>query len=51
VAAQRDAVTRATGALDRAIDVLLPQAPGRNGAVYGASGYGASRLGSGLLKA
>lgn len=37
VAAQRDAVARATSLLDRAIDVLLPTAP----AMAGVSGYGA----------
>jgi len=34
VAAQRDALARATAALDRAIDVLMPE----RGAVYSASG-------------
>jgi hypothetical protein len=52
VAAQRDAVTRASGALDRAIDVLLPGNAPRAAGVYGASGYAASRLGGGgFLKA
>jgi hypothetical protein len=41
VAAQREALARATAALDRAIDVLLP---GMSGSVYGASGA-AERLG------
>lgn len=39
VAAQRDAVARATSLLDRAIDVLLPAAPNAAApAVYGAHG-------------
>lgn len=48
VAAQRESLARATAALDRAMDVLLPrEAP----AVYGAHG-GAERLGrSGSLQA
>lgn len=40
VAAQRDAVARATAVLDRAIDVLLPaQAQLGASAAYGAQGY------------
>ena len=35
VAAQRDALARATASLDRAMDVLMPQA---GGTLYGASG-------------
>ena len=35
VAAQRESLNRASAALDRAIDVLIPQEPG---GVYGASG-------------
>jgi len=47
VAAQRDAVARATTALDRAIDVLLPsEAPASS--VYGQSGAGRT---SGLAQA
>lgn len=49
VAAQREAVARASSALDRAIDVLLPDvAVARQSAVYGAPG-GAQRLSSGGL--
>jgi hypothetical protein len=47
VAAQREALARATAALDRAIDVLLPPAPASG--FYNASGNaGRSGLGSGL---
>ncbi|MFZ2987277.1 hypothetical protein [Ideonella sp.] len=49
VAAQRDAVARATNALDRAIDVLLPASAAPQ-AVYGASGSGRSSS-SGLAQA
>jgi hypothetical protein len=38
VALQRDALARATAALDRAIDVLLPDAPPPAAALYGARG-------------
>lgn len=38
VAQQRDALARATAALDRAIDVLLPPSTGAVGAMYSASG-------------
>lgn len=49
VAAQREAVARASSALDRAIDVLLPDVgAARQAAVYGATGA-AQRLGSGGL--
>ncbi len=41
VAAQRDALARATAALDRAIDVLMPASAGT--AVYSASGTHAPR--------
>lgn len=44
VAAQRESLARATAALDRAIDVLLP--PGTVPALYGAAG-GAERAGLG----
>ncbi len=54
VAAQREALARATAALDRAIDVLLPAPPGAallKGNVYGAAGN-AERAGhSGSLMA
>jgi hypothetical protein len=47
VAAQREALARATAALDRAIDVLLPAQPA--GLLYDASGSaGRSGLGGGL---
>lgn len=49
VARQREALARATAALDRAIDVLMPAEPGGTRSVYSASGrvdgYG---TGSGL---
>jgi hypothetical protein len=38
VAAQREALARATAAMDRAIDVLLPPATGGTAALYGARG-------------
>ena len=47
VAAQRESLARATAALDRAIDVLLP---GSADALYGAQGPG-SRAGQGSLLA
>jgi hypothetical protein len=49
VAAQREALARATASLDRAIDVLLP--PPAQPALYGASGAAARthRLGGSLL--
>lgn len=43
VAAQRESLARATAALDRAIDVLMPRDPG--GGVYSADG-GADRAGA-----
>jgi hypothetical protein len=43
VAAQRDALARATAALDRAIDVLMPSS---DAAVYGAGGTHAPRRSS-----
>jgi hypothetical protein len=49
VAAQREALARATAALDRAIDVLLP---GLNaGPVYGAGGLADRPVRSGLVRA
>lgn len=45
VAAQRDSLARATAALDRAIDVLMPRDSGA-GALYSSHG-GAERLGRG----
>ncbi len=47
VAAQRDALARATASLDRAIDVLLPRAP--QGALYGAYGTDRPSSSAGLL--
>lgn len=51
VAAQREALARATASLDRAIDVLLPRQA--QAGVYGASGYGglADRRSGGALLA
>lgn len=42
VAAQREAMARATATLDRAMDVLMPRAPGPAALLYGAHG-GADR--------
>ena len=42
VAAQRESLARATAALDRAMDVLLPAAPGAAGGLYSPAG-GADR--------
>lgn len=49
VAAQREALARATAALDRAIDVLLPEHPTH--AVYGAGGSAGRNARSGQLMA
>jgi hypothetical protein len=49
VAAQREALARATAALDRAIDVLLPDHPLHS--VYGAAGAAERRSASGRLQA
>ena len=51
VAAQREALARATAALDRALDVLLPRQAGPG--VYAATGYGglAERRNGGALLA
>ena len=49
VAAQREALARATAALDRAIDVLLPE-HGNHG-VYGAAGQAQRRMQSGQMQA
>lgn len=49
VAAQREALARATAALDRAIDVLLPDHPLHD--VYAASGNASRHLRSGSLQA
>ena len=51
VAAQREALARATASLDRAMDILIPRAPVGASALYSAAG-GAERSalpGSGLL--
>ncbi|MDT7836198.1 hypothetical protein [Aquabacterium sp. OR-4] len=50
VARQREALARATAALDRAIDVLMP-APAGQASVYGASGRAESLLRGGSLSA
>jgi multidrug resistance efflux pump len=50
VAAQREALARATAALDRAIDVLLPGATG-TAALYSASGVASRGLGGGHMSA
>ncbi len=47
VAAQRDTLARATAALDRALDVLIP----REAPVYNARGAAAHAAHSGLIKA
>ncbi len=47
VAAQRDTLARATAALDRAMDILLP----REAAVYNARGAAAHAVHSGLAQA
>lgn len=47
VASQRDTLARATAALDRAIEVLIP----REAAVYNARGAAALAVNSGVLKA
>jgi uncharacterized coiled-coil protein SlyX len=49
VAAQREALARATAALDRAIDVLLPDHPLHG--VYGAGGTAERNVRSGQLQA
>jgi hypothetical protein len=51
VAAQRDAVARATSLLDRAIDVLLPTTPQAAPSVYGALGTTQRPASSGLAQA
>jgi hypothetical protein len=50
VAAQRDAVARASNALDRAIDVLMPPSVS-HGPVYGAQGHAGRSSGNGLAQA
>lgn len=49
VAAQREALARATAALDRAIDVLLPEHPTHG--LYGAAGHAERQARSGQLQA
>ena len=52
VAAQREAVARATSGLDRALEVLLPDvAASRQAGVYGASGARSGLNSSGLAQA
>ena len=50
VAAQRESLARASAALARALDVLLPAAPGA-AVAYAADGRSARRSTSGLLRA
>jgi hypothetical protein len=47
VAAQRESLARATAALDRAIDVLMPGAGAASASLYAASGAAERALGSG----
>ena len=50
VAAQREALARATASLDRAMDVLIPRQPAAQAALYSASGGpGRSGLAGGVL--
>lgn len=49
VAAQRESLARASAALDRAIDVLLPSPAPRS--AYSAAGFSERPSGSGLLQA
>lgn len=51
VAAQREALARATAALDRAIDVLLPESTVQKSGVYGVGGNAARNPYSGQLLA
>lgn len=52
VAAQREAVARASSALDRAIDILIPDVnPGRPPALYGAMGQTLRSHSAGLAQA
>lgn len=49
IAAQRESLARATAALDRAIDVLMPPAPA--GSLYGDAGHNERAATSGCLQA
>lgn len=49
VAAQRESLARATAALDRAIEVLIP--PAAASVAYGASGRAERGMGGGVLQA
>lgn len=52
VASQRESLSRATAALDRAIDVLMPMPrAAAAAAVYGATGTSVNRASSGILRA
>ncbi|MFD2450674.1 hypothetical protein [Ideonella paludis] len=52
VAAQREAVARATSALDRAIDILIPDmAAARQGPMYSAQGLSMRANSGGLAQA
>jgi len=51
MAAQREALSRATASLDRAIDVLIPGvADSRSGGLYTTSGHGTRRSGRGSAR-
>ena len=49
IAAQREGLARATAALDRAIDVLMPPAPA--GSLYGQAGHSQRAASGGCLQA
>lgn len=51
VASQREALARATAALDRAIDVLLPENTAQASGLYGARGLADGLRGSGSIVA
>jgi hypothetical protein len=51
VAAQRESLARATAALDRAIDVLLPGVSAASASIYSASGSGLGGHVSGVIQA
>lgn len=51
VAAQREALARATASLDRAIDVLMPRAIPHGAGLYSAAGSADRLIGSGSLLA
>lgn len=51
VAAQRESLARATAALDRAIDVLMPGASSASASLYAATGAAERARGSGFAQA